>query len=312
MPCGKMMTDIENPPEGFVLVREGRTVGWVKEGFEPLLHELCGWERGWSSERGPVSGSSPEAPSPHYRGRGEVFRVPLNPSSDEYAVIRHYRRGGLVRHFLGDLYPGPSRFFREARITEKARALGIPTAEVLAVRAERVGFAFYRGDLVTRQIRESEDLGEFLRGCLESRQKPEGDLKGKISRSVAALLRKMHDCGLVHADLNVKNILLNSRHGTVKAFVIDLDRARFVEPLPESLRIRNLQRLYRSLEKQGFMGSVVSERDGIGFVRDYCRDGSTLERTLLRLLRSGSLSMRYHRFWWRLSGSSGRNREKGS
>jgi len=311
MACGKMMADIQNPPEGFLLVREGRTVGWVRQGFDSLFREGDPCRKGRSSEQGSGTGVSPEEPSPHYRGRGEILRIPLRGSSDEHAVVRHYRRGGLVRHFLEDQYPGPSRFFQEARITEKARTLGIPTAEVLAVRAERIGLGFYRGDLVTRQIRESEDLGEYLGRLLESQRAPEEDRGRDVCRSIADLVRKMHHCGLLHADLNVKNILFRLEAGTVQSYVIDLDRARFVPSLPEALRIRNLQRLYRSLEKQGFMGSVVSERDVVRFVHEYCRDDSGMESRLLHLLRRGSPWIRCHRLWWGLTGSPGRNRKRG-
>ncbi|MEW6439696.1 MAG: lipopolysaccharide kinase InaA family protein [bacterium] len=302
------MEPVESPPAGFRLVREDGAIGWIRDGFDFLLADggRSGRVEPWPRPARPDPSSSRLEDAGPYRGRGEVVRVPIPASPGEHALVRHYRRGGLVRHLLSDQYPGRERFFREVRTTERARSLGIPAPEVLGVRAERIGWGFYRGDLMTRQIPGSRDLGEYLEGCLGSSRKPQGPSRDEILTAVAGLLRCMHDRGLVHADLNVKNVLLRFRAGAVDAFIIDLDRARLGAPVCKALRVQNLERLYRSLEKQGLLGPVVTDRDVSSFIGAYALEDSGLESRLLQRLRRGSGTLRWHHFWWRLAGGSGK------
>lgn len=302
----KMKAGLEDPPEGFRWFKSGRTFGWVKErsGFSFDLHRLG--ENGKDSRPESVRHESKalQAEDAAPRGRGELLKVPLDRTGREYALVRHYRRGGFLGRFLGDRYCGAGRFFEEARITEKARSLGIATPEVLAVRAEKVGWGWYRGDLVTRQISGSRDLDDYLATWRWRGIGPGDPQRGTILRKLAELLRRMHDAGIVHGDLNVKNLLLRIEPEggeAIQAFVVDLDKARILPTVPARLRAENILRLYRSLEKQGFAGSLVGRRDRMGFVRAYGVGHRCMVRELAQHLRRGSRGLRVHRLAWRLS-----------
>jgi 3-deoxy-D-manno-octulosonic acid kinase len=66
---------------------------------------------------------------------------------------------------------------------------------------------------------------------------------------VGACIRKFHDAGVVHADLNARNILLSETGAAnVKVHLIDFDRARIGKP-SKRVSKNNLDRLHRSLVK---------------------------------------------------------------
>lgn len=305
----KTKAALEDPPEGFRWFRSGRSFGWVREesGFSFDLYRPGGLGEGSPTESlwpGPEALQAEDAAP---RGRGELLKIPLDRTGCEYALVRHYRRGGLLGRFLGDCYRGAGRFFEEARVTERARALGVAVPEVLGVRAEKVGCGWYRGDLATRQIPGSLDLADYLAAGRERGIWPADPLRGKVVRKLAELLRRMHDAGIVHGDLNVKNLLLRvepdgAGAGAVQAFVVDLDKARIIPSVPARLRAENMLRLYRSLEKQGFAGSPVGRRDRMMFVRAYGFGDRSMVRELAKHLRRGARGLWLHRLAWGLSG----------
>ena len=118
---------------------------------------------------------------------------------------------------------------------------------------------------------------------------------------MALLLQGMHRAGLYHADLNLKNILVQITERGVNSYVIDLDRARVIKPLGSRMRIRNLVRLYRSLDKQGYLNDPVGMRDVVAFVRAYCGEDQELLTVCKEVMRKDMWLLRYHRAGWRLS-----------
>jgi 3-deoxy-D-manno-octulosonic acid kinase len=66
---------------------------------------------------------------------------------------------------------------------------------------------------------------------------------------VGACIRKFHDAGVVHADLNARNILLSETgDANARVYLIDFDRARIGKP-SKKVSKNNLDRLHRSLAK---------------------------------------------------------------
>ena len=284
--------NVSSPPEDFLEIRRPELLVWIRKGFSFLLDE----QGMWRQDRAfcPADEVSP------YSGRGELLRLSLGPMGDSCALVRHYQRGGVFGHLLRDFYLGRRRFLQEVRVSEWARDQDIPTAEVLALRIERKGLCLYRGDLVTREIEASEDLDEYLKSA-RTRERSTKDRGREIIRSVALLLQRMHRAGLYHADLNLKNILVQITERGVNSYVIDLDRARVIKPLGSRMRIRNLVRLYRSLDKQGYLNDLVGMRDVVAFVRAYCGEDQELLTVCKEVMRKDMWLLRYHRAGWRLS-----------
>ena len=215
-------------------------------------------------------------------------------------MTRHYQRGGAIRHLLGDRYLGSERFFNEVRTAEEARAAGVSTSEVLALRTEKQGCDFYRADLMTLEIQGALDLDGHLCSVRDKAESIDVAKKREALVCVANVLHDMHRAGMFHADLNMKNILLEFAPTGARAYVIDLDRARFFRPLSRQRRVNNLRRLYRSLEKLGHMGKGITDRDLLLFVGAYCRDDREMDGVLKERLRKRPLSLKARRFFWDL------------
>jgi 3-deoxy-D-manno-octulosonic acid kinase len=181
--------------------------------------------------------------------------------------VRHYWRGGFIRHFVHDLYwDRPPRPFAELVCTETARQRGVPTVEVLAAGVEWTTFGLYRGTFITCEAAGFVNVWEWLHGQITGEERKAG------IEAVARAVAHLHRAGIAHADLNLTNILIRTVAETAEVLLIDFDRARvFPGPLPRSRRERNLRRLRRSLAKLDPEGVLVSPADLEVFCRAYGR-----------------------------------------
>ena len=73
---------------------------------------------------------------------------------------------------------------------------------------------FYTGWLMTRLLPGAVTLADLIGRCAVG---PE------IWQKTGACIRRFHDFGVIHADLNARNILVDGRQ---RVFLIDFDRAR--------------------------------------------------------------------------------------
>ncbi|MCH8503366.1 MAG: 3-deoxy-D-manno-octulosonic acid kinase [Ectothiorhodospiraceae bacterium] len=154
-------------------------------------------------------------------------------------VLRHYWRGGMVARLSADVYAWPgvrrTRPIGEWRLLAALRERALPVPRPVAARVLRSGPA-YRGDLITERIPQATPWDELLRANENTRI-------GQW-RAIGTILRRFHEAGVGHADLNVRNILLDTK-GAV--WLIDWDRGRLHDrPVDGS---GNLKRLKRSLDK---------------------------------------------------------------
>jgi hypothetical protein len=155
---------------------------------------------------------------------------------------------------------------------------------------------------MTREIENSMDLASYLSSLLEERGDQVLPAKREVIRSVACLVKGLHAAGICHADLNLRNVLVQPAADRTKSFILDLDKAWIAESLSLRERLANLQRLYRSADKLGYMGREISHRDCLRFIREYSAGDLALASRLKRLIRNRNLSLLLHRLVWRLSG----------
>ena len=155
------------------------------------------------------------------------------------AVLRRYRRGGWAAWLSRDryLFTGfqRSRPVREARMLAYLARQGLPVPHPLGGLCVRSGIR-YTGALLMRRIPDAVPLAERLDTLL-----PEDRVWAETGR----LIRRLHETGVVHADLNVHNILLGE-NGSVH--LLDFDRACRAPGARRRFRA-NLERLKRSLVK---------------------------------------------------------------
>lgn len=185
-------------------------------------------------------------------GRAEVRAVPA-PTGGRW-VVRRYYRGGAMSALLGDrhLRRGTPRPWIEVRASEVARSRGIPTPRVVAGLVYPAG-AFYRAEIVTEYLPDTVDLAELLFGG-------EGEGGAASLRAAGALVTRLAHAGILHRDMNAKNLLVRPLAGDDPIlWVLDLDRAR-VGPPGSSDPGRMGSRLERSLRKfEQSSGRTLSE-----------------------------------------------------
>lgn len=174
------------------------------------------------------------------RGQALFLRVGTRP-----CVLRHYRRGGLFAKLLGDRYlrvgAERSRPFREWRLLAELTREGLPVPHPVAARLSCHGL-FCRADLITGRIEGAVTLVDHL---------AEDDGPPLDWAALGTCLRRFHDHGIWHADLNARNIL--TRTGA-EFFLIDFDRGR--RRRPGRWQRANLERLRRSLRKMYQAGRI--------------------------------------------------------
>ena len=168
------------------------------------------------------------------RGSALLLETPFGP-----AVLRQYLRGGWPARFSRDryLFTGleRSRPLSEFDMLASLTDMDLPVPAPLAALCWRRGL-FYRGWLLMERILHVQALADEIGERSDS---------PALWRAVGATIARFHRAGVVHADLNARNILIG-RDDAV--YLVDFDRARFAESDAAACRA-NLRRLRRSLEK---------------------------------------------------------------
>jgi hypothetical protein len=228
----------------------------------------------WNDLAGDFRTSGPElwmpGRSPHVvcRPEGAPFRV----------LVRKPTRGG-IGSFLGPVHLTAGRIRRERWALDKAGAAGLNVPELLAVKIVRRGI-FKSFVCVYRMIEEAATLEDIVRAC-------EGRARWTLLQRVAQEVRRLHEVGIRHGDLNARNVLIVSS-GAV-AFV-DLDGA---SPSSGS-ELGEIFRLCRSLEK--LLGGRLMASDQARLLRGYL-PGEPLKPSLRKLERH----LARHRCWWKVT-----------
>lgn len=193
-----------------------------KDWFDPVF-----WQ-----QNGAIVGTAPG------RGSSLLLETPIGP-----AVLRTYLRGGWAARLSRDryLFTGyrNARPLAEVQILAQLLAMGLPVPQPLAGQCLRHGLG-YSGALLTRRINPAMPLAEGL-----------SDMAAGSAAwpMIGQCIRRFHDAGVVHPDLNARNILLGAQGGRAgDVYVIDFDGA-YVHAAPRRRFRSNLGRLHRSLQK---------------------------------------------------------------
>jgi tRNA A-37 threonylcarbamoyl transferase component Bud32 len=243
-------------PRSFKEVRQGPTTAIVREDLVPHLEALL-----------PVRNAAPLEPT-GLAGRGSIGAVPRLLVDGSRILVRHARRGGLIGRFIPDIFWWRCRPFRELEVAERARAHGVPTAEVVAAVRTRVLGPFYRGAVYTRELRDASDLHSYLASLANRHDAASLRNKRATLSEAGRVVRLAHDAGLYHGDLQLRNVLV--RHDERPAvFLVDLDKAGWRQPLPRICRAMNLLRLSRSAAKAARSALCITRTDMVRFLKGY-------------------------------------------
>ncbi|MGM0832611.1 3-deoxy-D-manno-octulosonic acid kinase [Halomonas qinghailakensis] len=193
----------------------------------PPLHPALFCEAYWR-ERNLVIGEAP--------GRGSSLF--LKAGDAEQWVLRPYRRGGLIAKLSKKRYlwlgEERTRAFRELRLTATLYDQGLPVPRPVACCVMRYGLT-YEAALITVRVPGARALASLL----STHETDEA-----LLQRVGVMIKRFHQVGLDHVDLNARNILIDSNG---EPWLIDLDRCRL---RPQgNWQEHNIKRLVRSLTK---------------------------------------------------------------
>ncbi|HXK48690.1 MAG TPA: lipopolysaccharide kinase InaA family protein [Deltaproteobacteria bacterium] len=159
-------------------------------------------------------------------------------------VVRPVMHGGLFRHVTRWRFLSPARTMRELAVSDYLASHGIPTPEILGARMMKTGW-FYRIEVISRLVPEAADLLTYLEGTRDDSR--------ELMRKAGVLVGRMHDLGVYHADLHVKNLLLDS---IGDLWILDLDKACRFNRLPGYMKRLNVKRFIGSVKKWQAKGRI--------------------------------------------------------
>ncbi|MDP6924560.1 MAG: lipopolysaccharide kinase InaA family protein [Candidatus Scalindua sp.] len=242
-----------------------------------------------------------------YRGRSTCKTLRIDSLGDESFIVREYWHGGMVGKIFKDFFCDDMRPLRELSVCEAASKGGINTTEIIAIVKSKAFGPLYKFRLVTREITESTDLIELL---LHSEENGLFEQKKQIIDKLAKAVNDMHNVGIYHADLHLKNILVRSGPGGgVQVYIIDLDKSGQHEKISFESKMKNIMRLDRSVVKlrrknrELFSKTFpVSKTDRVRFLKKYIELDSGSDKPIRHYLQSYNSNHALHKLWWCMGG----------
>lgn len=177
---------------------------------------------------------------------GRTSLTPAKLNGIGSVVIKHYRRGGLLRYFIKQRYLklGKTRAQIEFKLLQVVRNLGINAPEPVAY-AHR-GCIFYQAWLVSRAIKQPLSLALL---SLKDEKKTRQAMESVIGQ-ISVLIQN----GILHVDLHPGNIVVD---GAGRIFIVDFDKGQIHHKSTEKLRNRYLTRWQRAVTKHRLPGMLT-------------------------------------------------------
>ena len=180
----------------------------------------------WGDQARPVSSG----------GRGGAWFL---QAGEDKLVLREYRRGGLVAKFARYAYAftreADVRSFAEFRLLNAMLSKGLPVPRPVAAWYRKLSPIQYRAAIIIERLENTSPLADLI-----------AELDGDAWESIGETIRRFHDAGVMHADLNCFNVLVRDE----EFFLIDFDKSRLTaDSAPARWKEANLDRFSRSLVK---------------------------------------------------------------
>lgn len=227
-------------------------------------------------------------------GRGKIGVLPIKGRPQERMIVRQCLRGGIVRIFNREGYLRNKRPFEELWISEFAASVGIPTAQVLAAVSVRTPGRLWKNYLFIKELPECLDVPTYLMMLWKQNPCRFFNEKHRILCTISELIKQMHNRGIEHGDLNMKNVLINT-HDPGKIYIIDWDKSRIKSRLGWAARRANVLRLCRSLVKLGRLGFPFNQHDAARLLQAYSGRKQRFRRDFIRL----RFSTRIRSLFWK-------------
>lgn len=285
-----MADPIGEVPDGYAVHRAGDT--WL------ILDKRCADDLVGLRLANPSIREGLFANAPR-RGRGRVPTVEV--SKDLSIVLRRYRHGGLLGPLGGPLFYGPARALGELAVTARAAASGAPVPHVVCLVLWPSFGPFWSAVIGTREEPQAVDLFAELDQMSSASERQE------LARAVGSAVRLLHDTGVEHRDLQLRNVMVTNRPAR-RVVIIDLDRAFFHRHglMPTRRRAANLGRLARSAVKLGAWGNAIGRREVAAFMGAYLGGRRELRRNLRAFIARERFLLALHQLSYPLRSAIGR------
>lgn len=180
----------------------------------------------WGSNAAPVGSG----------GRGGAWFINAH---GQQLVLRKYLRGGLASRVSRKTYAYTNehsvRSFSEFRVLSRLISLSLPVPAPIAAWYRKVSPLQYQAAIIVERIQSAMPLADRI-----------GALNDADWHVLGQTIRRFHDAGVRHADLNCFNVLVVERD----FFLIDFDKGCIIPPSSRSpWKNDNLNRFARSLKK---------------------------------------------------------------
>ncbi len=173
-------------------------------------------------------------------GRGTAYYLLV---SGVELVLRKYRRGGLISKILKNKYFWSglqrTRPCQEWNLLSDMLKLGLPVPSPISYRVRKFKLVFtffYDADFIMTRIKNANSLSSLLIAS---------ELDNKTWEKIGITIRRFHNHGINHADLNAHNIMIDEMN---QVWLIDFDKGRKMLPAISWQKL-NIARLKRSLLK---------------------------------------------------------------
>lgn len=169
-------------------------------------------------------------------GRGVISETALSDGTQ--IIVKHFRRGGVLRFLIGRYYFGfrVKRPEVEYSILRRFRKVGGCAPEPVAFVTRGTGF--YQGWMVTKKISGDCSLADL------SLEDP--DRASELLKDVVHQIDLLIKNRIFHVDLHPGNVLIDE---SGRSYIIDFDKAHIVSMSGNKLRNRYLLRWRRAVIK---------------------------------------------------------------
>ena len=178
------------------------------------------------------------------QGRQTLYMIP-GPGATRW-VVRQLSHGGLLapitrKRFLKSDKPRP---FNELLLSVRFQQLDIHTPDVVAAVVYPSGLS-YGGEVAREEIENALDLAD----CLFGKDDLEPMQRATVLAAAGRLIGELHQEGVLHPDLNLKNILIQSPTDQPRAYILDIEKCEIASDLSGPQREAMLARFSRSAHK---------------------------------------------------------------
>ncbi len=209
------------------------------------------------------------SPISSHKGRVDQMIYEVNK---ERLIVKKCKRGGAVS-WLGWIHTSPKKVLNEITMNQMFRKAGLNVPEIVAAKVTWY-LALFKMMIIEREVQ-----GKTLYDMAKERPLPV-----ELVRNLATDIKKLHEAGIAHGDLNLKNILISP---DLKIFFVDLSAAS-----TSKNGIGEIARLNRSCEK--LLAGKIDNRRKLVFLSNYLQSRDGLQVAIQRCEKD----LRLHRLFW--------------